>query len=117
MNLRKAQNAGIQEYEKTLNADTQDDYEIRQLDSNDQASTSMQREYVPVDTFVHAFCRLLRQVGTPEYGQGISFKDYITNEIAKLNSSNRTTYLHNVLKTNLERQVGSRYFVTACNSA
>ena len=66
---------------------------------------------------MHAFCKLLGQVGTPEYGQGITFKDYITYELNKPNTSNRTTYLNNVLKTNLERQVGSRYFVTAYNSS
>ena len=66
---------------------------------------------------MHAFCKLLGQVGTPEYGQGITFKDYITYELNKPNTINRTTYLNNVLKTNLERQVGSRYFVTAYNSS
>ena len=69
---------------------------------------------------MHAFCKLPGQVGTPEYGQGIRFRDYLTNELEKSKSSGNSTraqYLENALKTNLERQVGSRYFVTAYNSA
>ena len=117
VNLRKAQISGIHEHERTLNATTDDEYALQQLDISDQATASSKREYSPLDSFVHAFCKLLGQVGTPEYGQGIKFKDYVINELTKPSASTRITYLNNVLKTNLERQVGSRYFVTACNSA
>ena len=61
VNLRTAQNAGIQEYDKSKC--TMDDYEVTQQDSADQ-STNQKREHIPVDTFVHAFCKLLGQVGT-----------------------------------------------------
>ena len=115
VNLRKAQNAGIQAYEKSNSLDTSQDveYEATQQDTSDQNTSSTQRDYVGVDTFVHAFCKLIGQVGTPEYGQGVSFRDFVTNELQKTTLTDRTMYLHNVLKTNLERQVGSRYFVTA----
>lgn len=90
---------------------------LTQQDSSDQTTQSQKREYVAVDTFVHAFCKLLGQVGTPEYGEGISFRDYISSELKKSQDASTSLYLENVLKTNLERQVGSRYFVTAYNSA
>lgn len=121
VNLRKAQNAGILDFEKSEPAQM-DNYEITQAET-DQSTLSTQnqnREYIAVDTFVHSFCKLLGQVGTPEYGQGISFRDYIKNELEKSKSSgpaSRTIYLEKALKTNLERQIGSRYFVTAHNSA
>ena len=38
VNLRKAQNAGIQQYEKAINEITPDNYELQQIDSNDQES-------------------------------------------------------------------------------
>ena len=72
--------------------------------------------YLLIVLCVH-FANYWDKVGTPEYGQGITFKDYITYELNKPNTSNRATYLNNVLKTNLERQVRSRYFVTAYNSS
>ena len=119
VNLRKAQNTGIQTYEKNLSPqqDPSLTYELHVEESGEQHSAITKREYIPIDTFVHAFCKLFGHVGTPEYGQGISFRDYIKLELSKPNTSNRTTYLNNVLNTTLERQVGSRYFVTAYNSA
>ena len=113
VNLRKAQNAGIQEYDKAFTASTsneaEDHFALAQQDSGDQVTQNQKREYVGIDTFVHAFCKLLGQVGTPEYGQGISFRDFVSSEIKKSQDPNRTQYLEDVLKTNLERQVGSRY--------
>ena len=117
VNLRKAQNAGILEYDKSA---MEDDYEMTMEDSADQVTENKKREHIPIDSFVHAFCKLLGQVGTPEYGQGISFRDYIMNQYEKskcTGDDTRTEYLQKVLKTNLERQVGSRYFVTAHNSS
>ncbi len=63
------------------------------------------------------FASSLGMLALTEYGQGISFRDHIKLELSKPNTSNRTIYLNNVLNTTLERQVGSRYFVTAYNSA
>ena len=60
------------------------------------------------------------QRGTPEYGQGNNFKDFISYELTKATSSGnieRAAYYNNVLNTSLQRQIGSRYFVTAYNSA
>lgn len=96
VNLRKAQKTGIQEYDKALNGsinDNDDHFALAQQNSGDQATQSQKREYVAIDTFVHAFCKLLGQIGTPEYGQGISFRDYIFNEIKKSQDSSRSLYL------------------------
>lgn len=38
--------------------------------------TSHTKSETGLHTFVHGFCKLLGQVRTPEYGQGISFRDY-----------------------------------------
>lgn len=50
----------------------------------------------------------------------MSFRDFIAGEFDKAMSivdASRSDYLQNVQKTNLERQVRSRYFVTAYNAA
>lgn len=106
INLRKAQNAGILAYEKENNIE-QDNYPENGED--EQSTPNQSREYVPIDTFVHAFCKLLGQHGTPEYGQGIAFKDYLSKELKQAKSSgdtNKEQYLEKAVKTNLQRQVG-----------
>ena len=50
---------------------------------------------------------------------GNPFRDYVNYQLteAMLHENNdRVNYLQNVLNTTLQRQVGSRYFVTAYNS-
>ena len=73
VNLRKDQNAGIHEYERE--GITPVDNELDSMEENEQLTTNQRREYIPTDNFVHAFCKLLGQHGTPEYGQGNSFWD------------------------------------------
>ena len=89
VNLRKAQNAGILEHDKNT---TTDDFEVTQVDSADQASQSSKREYAPIDSFVHAFCKLLGPVGTPEYGQGVKFRDFLSGMLDKSKSSGDTAW-------------------------
>ena len=117
VNIRKAQNAGITEYEKEQNID--DEQHLENMEDTEQSTPNQKREHVAIDTFVHSFCKLLGQHGTPEYGQGNTFTDYVNYQLteAKLHgNNNRVNYLQNVLNTTLQRQVGSRYFVTAYNS-
>ena len=73
------------------------------------------------DVLVHEFCKLLSQHGTkhgaPEYAHGsVAFPDFL--ELMSCSSSDDAAHLYytNCLKIKLDRQVGSRYFVTAFNA-
>ena len=72
-----------------------------------------------MDTFVHEFYKLFGHHGAPEYGHGfLTFPDFLT---IKSNDSSlceeNASYFTSCLKVSLDRQVGSRYFVTAANAA
>lgn len=75
----------------------------------------MRRDYYPVDTLVHEFCKVF---GTPEYGSGVlHFPDYLklmAND-SSLDSAD-SSYYQKSLSLSLDRQVGNRYFVTAANA-
>ena len=69
------------------------------------------------DVLVHEFCKLLGKNGTkhgiPEYCHGAtSFPDFVA---LKSDPSEAAYYMH-CKRIKLNRQVGSRYFVTAANS-
>ena len=74
---------------------------------------------VGIDLIVHSTCKLLGHLGTnPEYGRGvIGFPEFLkaTLEDARVETQqldNMTAPIH----VRLERQVGSRYFVTSRNA-
>ena len=86
--------------------------------SSDTESTSS-REQHQVDTMVHEFCKLFGNHGVPEYGCGtLAFPDFLELKIRESSSSDHeiVSYYQLCMKVLLERQVGSRYFVTACNA-
>ena len=69
------------------------------------------------DVLVHEFCKVLsktsRKHGIPKYGHGaIAFPDFL----ALMADSSEATYYQQCAKIKLDRQVGSRYFVTAANA-
>ena len=82
-------------------------------------STGAERAYHPVDTFVHEFAKLFGKHGTPEYGLGsISFPDFLALMCTDANANTQShLYYQCCASITLERQVGSRYFVTAANAA
>ncbi len=82
-------------------------------------STSAEREYHPVDTLVHEFVKLFGKHGTPEYGLGsISFPDFLALMCTDATANEQSQLYYQCCATvTLERQVGSRYFVTAANAA
>ena len=89
---------------------------IRNL--NPPESDVQQREYHQVDTLVHEFCKLFGKCGVPEYGCGaLDFPDYLNLELEQACSPEKTSYYQFCKKISLDRQVGSRYFVTASNAA
>ena len=72
------------------------------------------------DVLVHEFCKLLSKSGCkhgiPEYGHGaIAFPDFLALLASQSNSS-EASYYQQCTQVKLERQVGSRYFVTAANA-
>ena len=76
-----------------------------------------------VDTVVHSTCKLLGHLGTnPEYGRGVQgFPEYIKSLIDESRAignseSEEVLSLKSALGVRMERQVGSRYFVTARNA-
>ena len=87
--------------------------------SEQDPSTGNAREYHSVDTLVHESCKLLGKYGTPEYGCGVlEFPDFL--EIMTADScltEEMLAYYSSCQLTSLDRQVGSRYFVTASNAA
>lgn len=88
---------------------------VRSLTCADSTDTVQQRESHQTDTMVHEFCKLLGKHGVPEYGLGsLAFPDFL--EEASTSGSEKASYYQLCAKVRLERQVGSRYFVTACNA-
>ena len=81
--------------------------------------TSAERVHHPVDTFVHEFAKLFGNRGTPEYGLGsISFPDFLALMCTETTENEQSKLYYQCCATvTLERQVGSRYFVTAANAA
>ena len=77
------------------------------------------RKHHPVDTFVHEFCKVFGRYGTPEYGCGVlAFPDFLAlmmNNPSKSEEAHK--YYRSCANVNLDRQVGSRYFVTAANAS
>jgi len=83
--------------------------------ANDREGVDEDSRHDPVDTFVHEFSKLFGSHGVPEYGVGVvNFPDFI--EIQAATSGDDAPYFQKCRKLHLERQVGSRYFVTASNA-
>ena len=102
VNLRKAQNAGVRQFYKEATEDTESSF----------------RDYEPGDRFVHEFCKVFGKHGTPEYGHGVlDFPDFLHIQAEKYGNADSETKYEQAATIKLQRQVGSRYFVTASNAA
>ena len=77
------------------------------------------RKYHPVDTLVYEFCKLFGKHGSPEYGCGVlQFSDFLSlMSVDPTISEEDREYYHACGNVTLERQIGSRYFVTASNAS
>jgi len=87
-------------------------------DADQQGGAKSQREHYSTDTFIHEFCKLFGRQGVPEYGCGIIyFPDFLSLQLSNRQlEASVTSYYQSCLEVQLERQVGSRYFVSACNA-
>ena len=83
--------------------------ELPKQETTEQSTTSGQKEYIAVDRFVHSFCKLFGHIGTPEYGQGLTFQDYIANKLKKetLAQEQRTCTTYLTLTLNVRWEVGT----------
>ena len=69
-----------------------------------------------IDLFVHELAKLFGHLGTPEYCHGSStFRVFLEDKARKSSRDDKEYYL-STQKVVLERQVGSRYYVTSCNA-
>ncbi|MCH9715537.1 MAG: hypothetical protein K0U52_00410 [Gammaproteobacteria bacterium] len=102
VNLRKAFLSGI----------------VPHADSIDEATIS-NRKYHSVDVLVHEFCKLFGKHGVPEYTYGVLvFPDFLDLLISNdsVRGDKNPAYYRLCSSITLDRQIGSRYFVTAANS-
>ena len=77
--------------------------------------TLYSKESHHTDTMVYEFCKLLGKCGVPEYGLGLlAFPDILEED--STSATEKASYYQLCAKVRLERQVGSRYFVTECNT-
>jgi len=71
------------------------------------------REHDKTDVLVHEFCKLFGKHGTPEYGCGnLIFPDFLALKV----KDTKVNYYQICSNVSLDRQVGSRYFVSASNA-
>ena len=87
-------------------------------DNTDEAAVSG-RKYPSVDVLVHEFCKLFGKHGVPEYTCGVisfpDFLDLIINDNSVHGDKDQAYYCL-CSSITLDRQVGSRYFVSAANA-
>lgn len=83
-----------------------------------ECTADTSRKYHHVDSFVHEFCKLFGQCGVPEYTCGVqSFPDFLALMITDSTPGDEKQYLEKCADITLDRQVGSRYFVTSANAS
>ena len=81
----------------------------------DDASSNTSDRHHPMDTLVQVFGKH----GTPEYGCGVlQFPDFLTIMSTDSTLSEKSqVYYRSCAGVTLDRQIGSRYFVSAANAA
>jgi len=86
---------------------------------HDKEHVNTNKEHHSVDTLVHEFCKLFGHCGVPEYACGVlSFPDFLLLMVADTSLDPKLMlYYQSCCAVKLDRQVGSRYFVTAANAA
>ena len=89
------------------------------LDGTNNLSSGGTREYHSVDVFVHEFCKLFGHYGVPEYAYGATkFPDFLNIMSVDLSLTDEvTSYYKSCINVVLDRQIRSRYFVTAANAS
>ena len=88
------------------------------LCDNNVVSSSGNREYHSVDTFIHEFCKLFGRYRVPEYTYGATkFIDFLNiMSVDPSLTAEVTSYYKLCTNVVLDRQIGNRYFVSAANA-
>ena len=81
-------------------------------DESESALICLNRD---IDLFVHELTKLFGHLGTPEYCHGSTFRVFLELKARQSSGDDKEYYL-SAQKVVLERQVGSRYYVTSCNA-
>ena len=88
-------------------------HKLCESDDKDNAG----REHNQTDNFIHEFTKLFGQHGVPEYCLGVlQLRDYIHLQLEQTNDPEKRAYYQECRSVTFERQVGSRYFVSAANA-
>lgn len=86
----------------------------------ESSAHTQHREHDRTDTLIHEFCKLFGKHGVPEYGCGSTFAEFLELKLGELEESisndEESMYYRSCTGVLLERQVGSRYFVSAANA-
>ena len=86
------------------------------VQASSPVDTESSHQYTAVDSFVHEFVKEFGMCGTPEYFAGsVKFPDFLCMQ--STHPQTKSQYFKDCCKVRLERQVGSRYFVTAANAS
>ena len=102
------------------NSEPEVDHDNSDSEEEDQEEVNLERNasrnYHDADLFVHEVAKLFGHLGTPEYAHGASsFRDFLVHKAAECAEAERE-YFEFAQRVILERQVGSRYYVTSCNA-
>ena len=83
---------------------------------SDKGNADKEREHNQTDNFIHKFTKLFSQHGVPEYCVGVlQLSDYIQLQLEQEKDPEKI-YYQECESITFERQVGSRYFVSAANA-
>ena len=87
------------------------------LSESDKDDGDGERQHNQTDTFIHEFTKLFGQHGVPEYCLGLlHLKDFMQLQLEEVNDPAKISYYKECMSLSFERQVGSRYFVSAANA-
>lgn len=90
---------------------------IHKLSESDKGNADREREHNQTDNFIHEFTKLFGQHGVPEYCVGVlQLRDYIQLQLEQEKDPEKISYYQECESITFERQVGSRYFVSAVNA-
>ena len=93
--------------------DTSDDESDDSVDDSESDSIVVNCD---IDLFVCETAKLFGHLGTPEYGYGASsFRIFLVRKAEECTGEEKAYYEY-AQKVTLERQIGSRYYVTSCNA-
>ena len=121
VNLRHAQVKAVADIEVNTSeldnmGELSSDLDSEDLESEREVTRNSEQNFSDIDLFVHEVSKLFGHLGTPEYCHGASaFRVFLESKVRACDGEERE-YFESAQKVVLERQVGSRYYVTSYNA-